>query len=609
MAEPRGESDEPYAPAVPRRDSMGRPFAPVLPRRSLFPRLIEPFTPPLRALRRYEPRDLPRDLLAGLTMAAVDMPQSMALALIAGVPPIYGLYTAIVLGGLGALFSSSRLISVGPTNTQSLLVAAVVSRMTHDGQLYLELAFGLSLLKGLMQLGFSVAGVARFASYVSRSVMVGFTAGAGVLIVLGQLPPLLGLPPPTGTTPWPSAVTALQRVTSQLHAVDVRCLGLGALAFALMLLARRRSPLIPGALLAVISGALVVSIAGLGPDDIALVGPLPLGLPVPHVPSLTLAQIEALIPGALALALLGMLESVAIAKGTARRIQDRVRPEQELFGQGLSNLIGSFLSCLPGSASFSRTALLLRSGARTRFASLFCSVFIALLLLGFGGLTAHVPFASLAAILIAVAGGMLDWNAALRIARSNRTDAVVCGGTFVAALLLPLAYAIYLGIFLNLTLYLRQASRLRVTELVRENGSFVERAFPRGAPVRELMFLQLEGDLFFAVADELEERLAELARSGALVVIFRLKRARWVDASVLFVFEQFAQAMKQAGGHLILCGVRPELREQLRDSGIDLVIGEANIIETRASVFASAHAAIARGEALLREAHGERAAH
>ena len=180
-----------------------------MPRRSLWPRLYEPFAPPVRALRRYRLRDLPHDLLAGLTVAAVDMPQAMALGLIAGVPPIYGLYTAIILGGVGALFTSSRFISMGPTNTQSLLVAAIVSRITHEPALYLQLAVGLALIKGLMQLALGAAGIGRLARYVSRSVMVGFAAGAGVLIMLGQVPALLGLPAPLHAPTLPAALGQL----------------------------------------------------------------------------------------------------------------------------------------------------------------------------------------------------------------------------------------------------------------------------------------------------------------------------------------------------------------------------------------------------------------
>ena len=572
--------------------------------RPLPQRLLEPLTPPVRTLRHYRRADARHDLLAGLTVAVVDLPQSMAMALIAGVPPVYGLYTSIVLGLFGALFTSSRFLSVGPTNTQSLLCAAVVSRLTDDPRLYLELVFGLCLIKGLIQLAFGAAGVGRLARYVSRSVMLGFTAAAAILIITGQLGPLLGLQPVRAVHDGlPGALGTLEDLLARIDHANLYALALGSLSLLVLLLARRLPPFVPGPLLAVVAGA--VAAAALAPGTVALIGALPRGLPAPRLPQLTLAQAESLLSGALALALLGTLESVIIAKGMARRLGERIKPDQEFFGQGLANALGGLLQCMPGSASFSRTALLARAGARTRFAGLFCSVSTAALFFGVSPLTAYVPQAALAAVLCVLGAGLIDAKAIAQIARTSRTDAVVCGVTFASALLLPLAYAIYLGIFLNLALYLRRASRLHVSELVQvEGGGFEERPLARHAPVgRELVFLQLEGDLFFAVADELEERLVRLLQSDVRVAIIRLKRAHWIDASALFVFEQFVQAMHEAGGHVVLCGVRPELRGQLRDFGLDRLIGDENVLTSEPGAFASALRAFERGRQLLAVSH------
>lgn len=565
------------------------------------PRLLEPFYAPVRTLRHYRPADLRRDLVAGLTAAVVDLPQAMALALIAGVPPVHGVYTAIVLGFFGALFTSGRVLAVGPTNTQSLLVAAVVSRLTSDPEVYLQLVFGLSLLKGLIQVAFGAAGVGALARYVSRSVMIGFTAAAGFLIVAGQLAPLFGLPRAKPASALPGVLATLERVALQLRDANPYALGIGAFSLASIVLARRLSPLVPGPLLALVGGALVVLALGLGPEQIALAPMLPRGLPELGLPDLTLSQAEALLGGAVALALLGTLETVMIAKSTALRPGAAIRADHEFFSQGIANVIGSLLQCLPGSASFSRTALLLRAGASTRFAGLYGSVLTFVLFLGLAPLADAIPLASLAAILIVVGVSLIDVRAVARIVRSSRGDAAVCLATLASALLLPLAYAIYLGIFLNLALYLRQAGRLHMSELVpTPEGAYAERPLPRaGISGRALVFLQLEGDLFFAIADELEERLAQLQAHGVRVAIFRLKRAHWIDTSVLFVLEQFAQSMRAAGGHVILCGVRPELREQLHDFGLDAVIGEENVIDMQAGVFASARVAHARGRALL----------
>jgi SulP family sulfate permease len=566
-------------------------------------RWLAPFAPLLQTLRGYERADLPRDLLAGLTVAMVDLPQSMAFALIAGVAPIYGLYTAIVLGALGALFTSSRFLSVGPTNTQSLLVAAVVSRLTQDPRLYLQLVFGLTLLKGLIQLGLAAARMGRLVRYVSRSVMVGFTAGAGMLIIAGQLPAFLGLPADAPMhQALPGLLGAIWRITAQIGEVNPRAVALGLCALALTLGSHRLWRALPGPLLAMVTAALFVWLAGWTQGDIPLVGALPRGLPGFSIPRLSVGQLEALLSGALAIALLGMLESVMIAKTVGPRSLQPIDPDQELFSQGFANLVGSFFQCLPGSGSFSRTALQQRAGARTRLANLFCAGFNALIFLTLAPCAHLIPSAALAAILLAVGASLIDLRAIARIVRASRPDAVVCFVTFAAALVLPLSYAIYVGIFLSIALYLRHASRLHLMEIAPiEGGAFEERPLHSlSAAHREIVFVQLEGDLFFAMADDLAEQLGRLEQSPARVAILRLKRTRWIDVSVLFALEQFVQAMRARDRYVLLCGVRPELLARLRSFGLMQVLGEDNVFATKASVYASAKQALQRAQQLVR---------
>ncbi len=557
-----------------------------------------PFAPLAHTLRKYRRADLPKDLLAGLTVAVVDLPQSMAFALVAGVPPIYGLYTAIVVGSLGSLFTSSPFLSVGPTNTQSLLVAAVVSRLTADPALYLQLVFGLTLLKGLVQLTFAAARMGRLVRYVSRSVMVPFTAAAGVLVIAGQLPELLGLRTDGAEHYLPGLPGAAQRIVPHLGEANPRSLVLGLLALAAVLGAERLSRSSPGPLLAVAGSALWVSFSRWTDADTPLVGPLPRGLPAPQLPHLSVAQLEALLSGAVAIALLGMLESVMIGKAIAERAGQTIDADQEFFGQGISNLVGAFFQCMPGSGSFSRTALQHRVGARTRLAGVFCAGFNALIFLSLAPFARNIPLSSLAAILLIVGAGLIDVRAITRIARASRPDAVVSAATLVSALVLPLTYAIYVGIFLSLALYLHHASRLYLHELVpNEAGGFEERPLLASAR-RGMVLIQLEGDLFFAVADDLAEQLVRVERSGVRVAIFRLKRTRWIDASVLTTLEQFVTEMHARGRHVLLCGVRPELLEHLRRFGLAQTLGSDNVFLTEPGVFASARRALGRAREL-----------
>lgn len=559
--------------------------------------------PPIRTLRSYRRADFPRDLVAGLTVSVVDIPQSMAFAVIAGVPPVYGLYTAIFLAAFGSLFTSSPFLSVGPTNTQSLLIAAVVSRVTHDPHDYVRLVIALGMIKGLLQLAFAAASMGRLVRYVSRGVMIGFTAGAGVLIFLEQVPAFLGLPGHVDRVDLPGAVGRAASIATHVAAANPVAVALGAAALALLLFARKLPEWVPAPLIVVAGGAAAVWLGGL---DVPTVGPLPRGLPSVRLPRASVSEIEALLPGALAIALLGMLESVAIAKSIAQRTGQRISADQEFFGQGIANVLGSLFSCMPGSGSFTRTALQYQVGARTRVAGLVCAVSNAIIFLALAPLARHIPLAVLAAILFYVAYTLIDVPAILRMVRTSRADAVTCLGTFAAALLLPLAYAIYVGVFLNIALYLRQAGKLRMARMVYLGGqSFQEVPVESMAELdQDVVFLQLEGDLFFAVEEELSARLGELAASDVKVAVFRLKRTHFVDGTVLFAFAQFIQLMQKRGGHVLFCGVRPDVMRQLEAFGLVDLIGRDNVFPASDGVFNSARRALERARVLT--GHTER---
>ncbi len=566
-----------------------------------------PIYPIIDTLRSYDMKDLPHDLVAGLTVSVVDLPQSMAFALIAGVPPVYGIYTAIFLAFLGGLFTSSRFLSVGPTNTQSLLIAATVSRLTADPAVYVQLVVALSLLKGILQLGFAALRVGRFVRFVSAPVMVAFTAGAGVLIFAEQVPHFLGEPARSGPRVLPGVLDVGRHVLAHLDAVQPGAVLLGLTALAILFLSRRISRAIPGPLLAVaVSGGLVASGVVSG---VEIVGPLPHGLPGFQVPHLDLHTVEVLLPGALALALLGMLESVAIAKSIAQRTGQRIDADQEFFGQGFANLVGSFFQCMPGSGSFSRTALQYAVGARTRVASLFCAVMNAAFFLALAPLAHDIPLAALAAILFFVAYKLVDWRALRAVARAGRGDLVTAAVTFGAALLLPLTYAIYVGIGLHLLLALDRAGHLHVRQLVPQgDGGFRERTVqaPGDLEAQDVLVLQLEGDLFFGVADELDDHLrAVLAGAGTpsggapAAVVLRLKRSHSLDAHALLVLERFIRAMDAAHRPVLFSGLRPKARRRLQRFGLSDRLCDGCLVDSHERPAAGTAQAVSVARALL----------
>ena len=567
-------------------------------------RALQLFSPPITTAKHYTFSKFRKDILAGLTVAVVELPQAMAYALLAGVPPQYGIYTSVIQGIVGALLSSSEHMTTGPTNTQSLLVASAVSRVANpqgDPETYLRLVFALSLLKGIIQLCFAAARMGAMVRYVSRSVIVGLAGGAGVLIVTGQLPHALGVDVSGVPHRLTGAAGEVDRLVRTIGGVNGRAVTVAGLSLLVLVGARMVWKMLPGSLLAVVAGAATVLVMGWTPAEIALVGELPRAFPTPGVPNVAWSEAEMLLGGAFALALLGMLESVSIAKSIAARTGERISANQEFFAQGFKNALSSFLQCIPGSASFTRSALDYAAGAETRFAACYNAVFVALLYWLGADLAKFIPLSSLAVVLIVIGFGLIDWRYIPRMFRASRADAVVCGITFAAAMIVRLELAIFLGVFLNLALYLRTASRLHVSEMIhRPGGPFIERPIvDRHTGERQVVFLQLEGDLFFGIADELEERLDDLEQSAVRVIILRLKRTHSIDGTVLAVLERFADEMRARGKHVVLCGVKPDLMTTLRVYGLVDSIGRSNVFATGGGVFTSAKLALERARELV----------
>jgi len=565
----------------------------------------EPLQPLLATLRAYDRQKLRSDLRAGLTMAVVEVPQAMAYAVVAGVPPQYGLYTSIVQGALAALFTSNERLTTGPTNTQSLLVAAVVSRVAGeagaepDPAFYLQLVFALTLLKGLLQLAFAAARMGALLRYVSHSVIVGFTAGAGLLIAVGQLPSFLGVPP-ARTPGLPGVLGTLDALARRLDEVQLLALAMGAGSLALLLLLRRVAPRAPAALLTLGVAAVVTHQLGGEASGLAVVGEIPRQLPRLVVPALGFREAELLLGGALALAAVGTIETVAIGRAVALQTGAPLRVNQEILAQGIANSAGAFLQNLAGSGSFTRTALNVSTGGQTRFAPLASALLVAGMVVLLAPLGGDIPLAALAAILLTVAYRLVDVRFIARLVRTVRPDGAVCLTTLACALVAPLQYAIFIGIFLNVALYLRQASRLHMTEMRSAGGGVYEEHPLRDEFGRErVLFLQIEGGLFFGLADELHRRLSRVLAAGADVVVLRMKRTHQVDGTILLALEDFVKTMRSRDRHVLLCGLSPELASTLRRFGLAHLVGEENLFESAPGVFSSARRALARAEEIL----------
>ncbi len=572
---------------------------------------IDPFREAFSEVRGYDISKLRRDGVAGATVAAVAVPQAMAYAIIAGVPAEYGLYTLVFQCLIGSLLNSQPLLSGGPINSQSLLVASITTRAVGPGDgenlpIYLGFVLALTLTKGLIQVALAAGRAGSLVRFVSRSVVAGFTAGAGVLIAAGQIDAFLGYrkaAPDFENTPYLltfGVQSTLLRTGQTIGEASWRAAVLGLVAVLIVLVGRRLGKFVPGPLIAVVGcGALVWGLGWLA-EPFTKIPALPRGLPSPTLPRVAGDQLGALVLGAAALAMMGLMEAYSIGKAIAVKRGGRIDANRELFGQGLTHVATSFLNSIPGSGSFSRSALNEQAGAATAFSGIFNALLVLGIFLLAAPLAVYVPMSAIAAILFVVAWGLIDLGFLRQTLTANWDDSAVFVATMAATLFLPLKYAVFIGIGLNLILQLRRSATLHASRLVpTADGHFRELDDDDDRRDESIAILQLDGDLFFATADELETELDNLTIENHDAIILRLRRVHHVDVTVLTVLKSFIDRSRAVGTDVWLCGVDDDLRPSLQALGVADALGEGRLIPQRDGLMVGLREAVAaaRGQA------------
>src|SRR5512145_712746 len=422
-------------------------------RRGSWVRRLSPF---LLWWPRVNRETLRGDLVAGLTGSIVVLPQGVAFATIAGLPPEYGLYTAIMPAVVAALFGSSWHLVSGPTTAISIVVYGAISPLAEPGSPeYLSLVLTLTFMVGAIQLAMGLGRLGTLVNFISHTVVIGFTAGAAILIAASQLKNFLGISVPRGA----SFSQTLGAVLAQAGDVSPYVASVGAVTLMVGILVRRYAPRFPY----MIAAMLVGSLAGLALDrlfgpgvaEIRTVGALPGTLPPLSHPVLSAGTVRQLGGNALAITMLALTEAVSIARAIAVRSEQRIDGNQEFIGQGLSNIAGSFFSSYASSGSFNRSGLNYEAGARTPLAAAFAALFLTAVLLLVAPLAAYLPVAAMAGVLFLVAWGLIDFRHIRGIIRASRSETVILAATFLSTLLLDLEFAIYVGVILSLALYLR----------------------------------------------------------------------------------------------------------------------------------------------------------
>ena len=516
----------------------------------------------------FDGQQLQRDLIAGLTVAAVAVPQDMAYAQIAGVPPQYGLYTGFVLTALAALFGSSAHLISGPTNAISLVVfsaLAVLNFGPDDGAEMMQAVWLLAFLVGSIQLLIALLKLGDLTRYVSESVLLGFMAGAGVLIVLGQIPNLLGIKPQGDGHL--SVLRRLWLTLSEGGGVDPpsALLGVGTLVLLvpMRVLKQRLTMPFPDLLIALILAAVVAPSLGWHGATLEVER----GLPAAVLPPLNrLDWLRPLSASAVAIAVLGLLEAVAVSKSIAVHSKQRLDFNRECLGQGLANLTGSFFQCMPGSGSLTRSNINYQAGAVSRWSAVVNGLVVAAALLILAPLARYIPKPALAALLIITGYRLVDRKRFLYCLRATRFDAVIALSTAAAAMFISIELSILVGICVSFLLFVPRAARLQVTEMVVGPERMVRERQPNDPTCGKLAIFALEGELFFGAAPLLAEFLDMLhqrVKQGARVLVLRLKRTRNPDMVCLEILQQFLEEMQDRKVPVLLCGIRPDFRQAL----------------------------------------------
>ena len=535
------------------------------------------WVPAVGWLSSYRREDLRGDLLAGLTVAIMLIPQGMAYAMLAGLPPYIGLYASILPPFLYALFGTSRQLSFGPVAMDSLLVATGVGAIAAVGtERYLALAILLGVLVGVLQLAMGLLRMGFLVNFLSRPVISGFTSAAALIIGLSQLKHLLGVELARSSKLHEIAVD-LGRKIGGVHAVTFL---IGVVAILFLFFLKRWRPRWPGALFVVFFGTLAVWSLGLHQQGVRIVGAVPRGLPSLTLPIWDLGLYKELFPIALVIAFVAFLEGISVARAMAQREGYVVDANQELIAMGLANLGGGLTSGYPGTGGLSRSAVNYQAGAKTPLASMITSLLVALTLLFFTPLFFYLPNAVLAAIVMVAVFGLIDVKEPIRLWKVKRMDAALLGLTFSVTLFVGIQQGILVGVGVSLLLFIARSTRPHTAILGRLPGTEIYRnakRFPEVEIWPDIVIFRIDASFYFANVAFFKEQVERLVlEKGDQIraVIIDASSINFIDSSAATALEEIARSLREAKISLYLASVKGPVRDVLHLSGFCAMLGE-----------------------------------
>lgn len=551
--------------------------------------------PFLEDLRRYNFRFLLRDGMAAVTTAVMALPQSMAYAVVADLPLQTGIYASIFGTFFGAVFGSSRHLVMGPTSAVAMLLLAGTSEIvyTHyhvanEAQKVFyatQVMIQLALLIGILQILAGVLKLGRLTQFASRSVILGYIAGVAIATAVSQLPYFLGMPKISGSlSVWDQVEAIVENLTSS-H-MPTLFLGLFGLIFLVGL--QKKAKRVPfGAIMVMLSAFVVFLFSRFLPEGslaniatLQSLGAFQMSWPSFYPMALDVRAIGMMLPLAFAITLLGILESVSIARVIAANSGQRPSKNQEIFALGMANMASGLFGGMPCSGSFSRSMMNYSFGAKTRVAALVSSIALLGLVYSVSTYAGWIPLTALAALIFVACAKMIDWGQLATCFRATRADALIVCATCVAAIFFTLDIAFYIGVVLSIVLYLRRAASPDLIEYTIDEKDRLHEVDPNILRVRrhEICILRVAGELFFGAVDLFQEGLIKIAEDATVkMIIVDMRYALNLDATACIALRRLHDFLEMSGRGLICCDISPDALRVLNDAGLVNRLGPRNL--------------------------------
>jgi SulP family sulfate permease len=567
---------------------------------------IHALFPFLRVIKDYKREDLLKDLIAGITVSVVLIPQSMSYAMIAGLPPVYGLYAACIPPIVAALWGRSSHLATGPVAIVSLLTFSSVLPYAKPGTPeFISLAINLAAIVGTIQLLMGVFKMGFVMRFVSHPVVVGFTNAGAIIIATTQVKHLLGISVKDSEFIFPVFIEIAKNISN----TNLYTLAIGLFSLAIIIGCRKIHKDFPGAMIAAATTIVLGYLLKIDQYGVSIIGNMPSGLPSPAIPFSGHAEVSAegpvsgvvpvikgpidletsfrLIGPGIIIAIVGFMEAMAITKSIAERTKQPVDLNQELIGQGLANIVGSFFKSSPVSGSFSRSAVNLQAGARTALSNVFSGLVVILTLLFFTSAFTYLPKATLAAIVISAVIGLIRESQFVRLFKTNRNDGIVAVITFLFAFITKPDYAIFIGIAISLLLFLWESMSPRIIMLTRDPRSeiFVN-AETKSLPVcPQILYLMPDFSIYFANAEYFREHVLEIAKrhnegknpnhdhnqsiqNPLKYILLDMEMVNKIDSTGVDELKELIFELRKMGIEIYLANVKSPVKKTLENSGL-----------------------------------------